>query len=371
MSTLANERVAWFNGKIVPEHEVLIPLRDSIWLYGDGAFDMTRSFGGKPFKLKEHMERFYRSLKYLRIDPGMNAEKMIAISEDVFERTRHLLGPDEDYWIGQRVSRGVKDVPGDNLDYHGPNIVVECMPLPFASVRELFIEGIKVMVPSHRRTPPESLTPRAKTHNYLNLIVANQEIHAIDPSHGRFCSMSTAISARASAPASSSSGTGKSRPHAKSTVLPGVSRQTAIDLAREARLTVTEADLDLYDAYNADEIFITSTSLCLCPAVSVNGVHVGPAGQVWGPITKKLVDAYIRFVNFDFVAQYCVLNLPRRAGGSAAVRPARGQKDRLAKELAVRCFADYLASWLRAPRDPDRQSCLPAIAWSEKDCDVW
>jgi branched-chain amino acid aminotransferase len=47
---------------------------------------MTRSFGGKPFKLKEHMERFYRSLKYLRIDPGISAENMIAISEDVFER---------------------------------------------------------------------------------------------------------------------------------------------------------------------------------------------------------------------------------------------------------------------------------------------
>ena len=71
MSTLGNERVAWFNGKIVPEHEVRIPFRDSSWLYGDGAFDMTRSFGGKPFKLREHMERFYRSLKYLRIDPGM------------------------------------------------------------------------------------------------------------------------------------------------------------------------------------------------------------------------------------------------------------------------------------------------------------
>ena len=46
MSTLANERVAWFNGKIVPEHEVRIPFRDSSWLYGDGAFDITRSFGG-------------------------------------------------------------------------------------------------------------------------------------------------------------------------------------------------------------------------------------------------------------------------------------------------------------------------------------
>ena len=81
------------------------------------------------------MERFYRSLKYLRIDPGMSAEKMIAISEDVFERNRHLLGPDEDYWIGQRVSRGVKDVPGDNLDYHGPNVWWNACRYRSASVR--------------------------------------------------------------------------------------------------------------------------------------------------------------------------------------------------------------------------------------------
>jgi branched-chain amino acid aminotransferase len=178
------------------------------------------------------------------------------------------------------------------------------MPLPFRQRARLFIEGIKVMVPSHRRTPPESLTPRAKTHNYLNLIVANQEIHAIDPSawailldaNGNLCEGlgSNIFVVRH----------GEIFTPREKYVLPGVSRQTAIDLAHEARLTVTEADLDLYDAYNADEVFITSTSLCLCPAVSVNGVHVGPAGQVWGPITKKLVDAYIRFVNFDFVAQY-------------------------------------------------------------------
>ena len=50
-------------------------------------------------------------------------------------------------------------------------------------------------------------------------------------------------------------------------VLPGVSRQTVIDLAREEDLTVREADLDLYDAYTADEVFLTSTSLCICPVV--------------------------------------------------------------------------------------------------------
>src|SRR5215207_6759379 len=70
MSKLANERVAWFNGEFMPEQEVRIPFRDSSWVYGDGCFDMTRSFGHRLFKVKEHVERLYRSLKYLRIDPG-------------------------------------------------------------------------------------------------------------------------------------------------------------------------------------------------------------------------------------------------------------------------------------------------------------
>ena len=176
-----NERVAWFNGDFMPEREVRIPFRDRSWVYGDGCFDMTRTFGHKLFKVKEHVDRLYRSLKYLRIDPGFGPERMCALTEELFERNRRLLGPDDDYWVGQRISRGVKDVPGDNLDYHGPNVVLECAPLPFAQRAKLFREGIRVMVPSQRRVPPDSLTPRAKTHNYLNLIVADQEVQSIDP----------------------------------------------------------------------------------------------------------------------------------------------------------------------------------------------
>ena len=304
MTEPTNSRIAWYNGKFVPESQVLIPFRDRGWRYGDGAFDMTRTFNGRAFRLEEHIDRFYRSLRYLRLDPRLTPREMIDISEQIVACNEHLRAAAGDWWIGQRVSRGVKEVPGDNLDYHGPNVVIECVPLPFRQRARLFIEGIKVMVPSHRRTPPESLTPRAKTHNYLNLIVANQEIHAIDPSawailldtNGNLCEgLGSNIFIVKS---------GEIFTPREKYVLPGVSRQTAIDLARDAGITVTEADLDLYDAYNADEVFITSTSLCLCPVVSVNGVHVGPEGQVWGPMTKKLVDAYIRFVDFDFVAQY-------------------------------------------------------------------
>ena len=86
-------------------------------------------------------------------------------------------------------------------------------------------------------------------------------------------------------------------------VLPGVSRQTVIDVAREADFTVIEDDISLFDAYTADEAFLTSTSLCICAVRSVNGVKIS-AGGVPGPVTGKLTEAYKRFVDFDFVAQY-------------------------------------------------------------------
>ena len=265
---------------------------------------MTRSFGHRLFKVKEHVERLYRSLKYLRIDPGFGPQKMCELTDELFERNRHLLGSDDDYWVGQRISRGVKDVEGDNLDHHGPNIVLECMPLPLKQRAKLFKEGIRVVVPSHRRVPPESLTPRAKTHNYLNMVVANQEVQSIDPEawavlldiNGNLCEgMGSNIFVVRG---------GELLTPREKFVLPGVSRQTVIDLAKAEGIAFQEADLDLYDAYNAEEVFLTSTSLCICPVTKLNGVDIGPKGQVWGPVTRKLTDAYQRFVDFDFVDQY-------------------------------------------------------------------
>ncbi|HVX99768.1 MAG TPA: aminotransferase class IV [Pseudorhodoplanes sp.] len=304
MSVRANERVAWFNGEFMPEREVRVPFRDLSWLYGDGCFDMTRSFGHRLFKVKEHVERLYRSLKYLRIDPGFGPQTMISLTEELFERNRHLLGADDDYWVGQRISRGVRHVEGDNIDRHGPNIILECMPLPLAQRAKSFREGIRVVVPAHRRVPPESLSPRVKTHNYLNMVVANQEVQSIDPEawavlldiNGNLCEGqgSNVFVVR----------NGEVLTPREKYVLPGVSRQTVIDLAREEGIPLHEADIDLYDAYNADEMFLTSTSLCICPVVQVNGIRIGPQGQVFGPVTQRLTDAYKRFVDHDFVAQY-------------------------------------------------------------------
>jgi branched-chain amino acid aminotransferase len=301
--TRANERVAWFNGKIVPESQVVVPFRDSSWTYGDGVFDMTRSFGGHSFRMKEHVQRLFRSLKYTGIECGLTESEMVAISEDVLDRNRHLLGAEDDFWIGQRVSRGVKKVEGDNWDHYGPTVIVECMPLPLKERASLFRDGIDVIVPSVRRVPPDSLTPRAKTHNYLNLIMADREVRARDPKawavlldvNGNLCE---GLGSNLFVVRDGSLRTPKER-----YVLPGISRQATIDLAHELGIKVAEDDIDLYDAYTADEIFLTSTSLCICGVRSLNGNKPG-SGAVPGPVTQRLMEAYKKHVGCDYVAQY-------------------------------------------------------------------
>ncbi len=86
-------------------------------------------------------------------------------------------------------------------------------------------------------------------------------------------------------------------------VLAGISRQMTLDLAGKLGIPVVEGDIDLYDAANAEEMFLTSTSLCIGPVRSFNGAAVGD-GSVPGPVTKRLTDAYIDAVGCDFVKQY-------------------------------------------------------------------
>ena len=303
MAQLSNERVAYLNGKIVPESQALVSFRDRSFTYGDAVFDTTRTFAHKMFKVKEHIDRLYRSLRYVQIDPGISPGELAKISEEVCERNLHLIGKDEDYWVTQRISRGV-DVPGDEFTAHtGPTVIVECRPLPLKARAKLFRDGIRVVVPSVRRAPAQSFSPRAKSHNYLNLIMADLEAKAADPE-------SWAVLLDLDGNITEGMGSnffmvqdGRLKTPRAKFVLPGISRQTTMDLATELGIPCEEADIDQYDVYTADEAFLTSTSLFICPVTSVSGHKIGD-GKVPGPVTKKLIDAYVKFVKFDFVAQY-------------------------------------------------------------------
>ena len=139
----SNERVAYINGEIVPESQALVSINDVGFLYGDAVFDTTRTFGHKIFRLEEHLDRFFKSLKYMRINPGLTKKEFADLTMQVLETNLLLLDDDDDYWVSQRVSRGVRGAV-DSI----PTVVLECFPLPFTERANYYKDGLSVIVPS-------------------------------------------------------------------------------------------------------------------------------------------------------------------------------------------------------------------------------
>ena len=291
---MTRERITYIDGEMVPESEAKISVRDLGFTHGDAVFDTTRTFGGEIFKLGEHLDRFQSSLKYMRLDPGLTKREWTDLTMRVLASNLPLLEEGDDYWVTQRVTRGVAGKP---------SVIIECMPLPFRARARFYRDGLPVIVPSVRRTPPEAMSPRAKVHNYINLRQAEMEVQARDPDawpivldvNGNLCEGPGANIFLVK--------DGAIATPREQYVLAGISRQTAIELAHELNIETREADLDQFDAYTADEVFITSTSFCIVPVSTFNGAEIG-AGGVPGPVTDRLQKAYSGMVGVDIVGQY-------------------------------------------------------------------
>mgnify|MGYP001284211238 CR=1 FL=1 len=295
---MTQERVAYVNGHIVPENEAKISIGDTGFLYGDAVFDTTRSFGHRIFRLEEHLDRLYNSLKYMRIDPGMTKRELSELTTKIFEANLPLLTENEDYWITQRFTRGMR---GDSDSK--PTVIVECYPLPFEERARFYRDGLPIATPSIRRTPPQSISPRAKMHNYINMIQAELEIKAQNPDawaimldiNGNLCEGQGSNIFLVK--------NGALFTPKEQYVLAGISRSTVIDLAEEIGIDVHQTDIDLFDAYTADEAFVTSTSFCICQVSTINGTVVGN-GASPGLVTDRLQKAYSGLVGIDVVEQY-------------------------------------------------------------------
>ena len=300
--TTATEMVVYHNGTMQPASQVGISIYDRGFLYGDAVFDATRTFGGRTFRLDRHIDRLYNSLRYLRIDCGMSKAEMTAATEAVVARNYPLLPAGQDMWVMQRISRGVE---GANRAGGGaaPTVIIESHAIPFAARAPLYRDGARIGTPSVPRIPPRFLSPRAKTHNYLNLILGELEVHGDDPqawailldefgnlTEGRGSNIFLVKDGVALTPKSQY-------------VLEGITRNQTLELAAGLGIPTAECDIDLYDAYTADEAFLTSTSLCICPVSAVNGAPVGD-GSVPGPVTERLMTAFSDLVGMDFAEQY-------------------------------------------------------------------
>jgi branched-chain amino acid aminotransferase len=300
---MVQERVVYLNGEMIPDSQAKVSIHDYGFLMGDAVFDTTRTFGRQIFKLDEHLDRFYQSLKYMRLDPGLTKGDMAQLTMQVLETNLPMLQDNSDYWVTQRVTRGERVYGGAATGELKPTVLIECQPLPFAARAQYYQDGLPVVVPSVRRTPPASMSPRAKVHNYINLIQGELEVKAQNPDAWAILLDMNGNIAEGMGSNFFIVKDGVVITPREQYVLGGISRETVLQLAAERQIEAIEADIDLFDAYTADEAFVTSTSFCICPVVSVNGSVIGE-GQIPGPVTGRLLQAYSELVGLDIVAQY-------------------------------------------------------------------
>src|SRR4029453_14447796 len=142
------ERIVYLNGAFVPEGQAKVSVLDSGFNAGDGVYDVTRTFGHKPFKLREHTERLFRSLYYTRIDCGLSLEEMEKRTLEVFDKNKHLLGKTDEYALWQIVSRGTRFMDGSNRPKGQSTVTIYCVPIDFKEFARHLVDGVRLFIPS-------------------------------------------------------------------------------------------------------------------------------------------------------------------------------------------------------------------------------
>ena len=308
------ERIAYLNGEFVAESELKVHIFDRGFTRGDTVFDVARTFDGKPFRLREHMERLWRSLTYVRIDPGMSLEEMERLSLEVLERNEHLRQAGEDYMIEQFVTRGYTRPAAVRMaDPIPPTVGIFAYPLPFHAYTNDYTNGAHVVMPNTRSYPTQSLEPKLKHYSRLNFSMAELESADIDPdAHPVLLDLDGNITESPVANFFVVTN-GVIRTPDDRDLLVGISRQVVLELADQLGIPTSEEDLQPYDAYTADEAFLANSLYCVLPVGRVDNREL--RGDVPGPITQKLLAAWSEMVGVDIVDQS--VNAARRQSASS------------------------------------------------------
>lgn len=293
-----SERLVYISGEYYPESEARISVFDSAVMLGDTATESTRTFLHKPFKLREHVQRLYLSLKIMRLDPGVSVEEMERVSLEVMERNLPSY-PDEDLWIVHNVSRGAYPPSGDQSTKRLPTIIIHTAPMNLDYWAEFYVRGCHAVTPMSRMMPAQSLDPKIKNRSRMAYTLAELETKLVDPRAQGIILDTDGFLAENKGGNFFLVQDGVLKTPPTWQALAGVTRQTTIDIARDKGLTVEITPLQPYDVYTADEAFFTSTPYCIMPATQFNGLPVGD-GKV-GPVTKRLLTGWSELAGFDIV----------------------------------------------------------------------
>jgi branched-chain amino acid aminotransferase len=271
----------YINGTLYDKSEAKISVFDHGLLYGDGVFEGIRSYGGKVFRLREHLDRLWYSAKAIWLDIPMSKEALGRAIEETL-----AVNGIKDGYVRVLVTRGVGTLGLDPNRCTDPQVVIIADRIALYPP-EFYEKGLEIITVSTVRNHPAAVSPRVKSLNYLNNILAKIEglqagcIEALMLNHkGEVaeCTGDNIFLVRNGRVLT---------PPTEAGILEGITRDAVIDLARGMGIEVREAPLIKHDVYIADECFLTGTAAEVIPVVKVDSRKIGDGAP--GPITRELM----------------------------------------------------------------------------------
>ena len=300
-----SQRVSYFNGQFVPEREARLSIYDAGLLMGDIAFEVTRTIRHEPFRLDAHIKRLFHSLGELRIDPQITPTALHTATLETVARNLSTEAADIDWNIIHNVSRGPSRAFSEAFEpsEFRPTVIISCYPLTdkVAALAPEYESGVNLVVPAQRSLPHNLLDSSIKSRSRLHYQLANLQADAmqrgstaalVDPegflTEGSSGNLFVVRGGRLETPLPRN-------------LLPGVTRHLVLELAERLGVPARETDITIAEAEQADEMFLTSTTIGILHARSLNG-HTFGTGKI-GPITRRLQEALYHLVGLDFEAQ--------------------------------------------------------------------
>lgn len=278
----------YISGKFYDKAEAKISVYDHGLLYGDGVFEGIRAYGGKVFRLQQHLERLYNSAKAIRLEIPLSMEQLA----QVIRQTLELNGL-KDAYIRVVVTRGAGSLGLDPRKTSDPQVIVITDHIQLYPP-ELYENGLEIVTVATIRNHPNAVNPRIKSLNYLNNILAKIEaiqagcLEALMLNHKGEVAECTGdnifvVTRRV-----------LRTPPLDAGILEGITRNAVIELARREGIPVREEALTRHDVYAADECFLTGTAAEIIPVVKCDGRVIGSGKP--GPITCQLRERFFALV---------------------------------------------------------------------------
>ena len=289
--TAHHEAFVWLNGTLIPQSAASVPLSD-LGLWGLAVTEMLRTYGGRPFHATAHVERLLASGQATGIFCPEKTELLDALHQ-VLRANADMIAQAGDIGISMCVTAGHNQLLCDSAGGHDGTVALVPFPLPFTAWQTLFVAGQKLITSNVRPVPADCIDPDIKSRSRLHWRLAERDVQQTDPNAKPLLVDANGCVTETSTANILAAKDGSVLSPAPGGFLPGITRAFVLCLAMELGLNVRLVPLTVQDLQSADEVFLTSSLLGLCPVSHIDGQSLP---HLRGPVFQQLAAAFANAV---------------------------------------------------------------------------